>query len=50
MTIDTLILAHPSPPTLALPYPLALSRAGISVCDVNYFGRLATIRMAGWVG
>ncbi len=20
------------------------------LCDVNYFGRLATIRMAGWVG
>ena len=21
-----------------------------SICDVNYFGRLATIKMAGWVG
>lgn len=20
------------------------------LCDVNYFGRLATIKMAGWVG
>lgn len=22
----------------------------VEVCDVNYFGRLATIKMAGWVG
>ncbi len=29
MTIDTLMLAHPSPPILALPYPLALTRVGI---------------------
>ena len=21
-----------------------------ALCDVNYFGRLATIKMAGWVG
>ncbi|MDT0501125.1 MULTISPECIES: translesion error-prone DNA polymerase V autoproteolytic subunit [unclassified Halomonas] len=30
MTIDTLIPAHPTPPGLALPHPLALTRAGVS--------------------
>jgi DNA polymerase V len=30
MTLPTLIPAHPAPPALALPYPLALGRAGLS--------------------
>ncbi|EWH02045.1 LexA family protein [Halomonas sp. BC04] len=30
MTHDTILAAHPAPPALGLPYPLALGRAGIS--------------------
>ncbi|MCC5882494.1 MAG: translesion error-prone DNA polymerase V autoproteolytic subunit [Halomonas sp.] len=30
MTLANLIPAHPEPPSLALPYPLALGRAGLS--------------------
>ncbi|SEG44258.1 LexA family protein [Billgrantia desiderata] len=30
MTLANLIAAHPEPPSLALPYPLALGRAGLS--------------------
>ena len=30
--------------------PSHFQRGFNHICDVNYFGRLATIKMAGWVG